>query len=237
MLMKQLLLVFLFLVLVGTVDAQSVKLLIVTGGHEYDSLEFFQMFDQMKGVEYEHFIQPEANRNIANGKADDFDLLVFYDMWQQISDSEKQAYLNLTLKGKPMLFLHHSIVSYQNWPQFEQIVGGRYVLEAPGVDEEDISSYEHDVWEYCSVENYTPVTAGFRELRFFDEIYENVRISVDVVPLLRIRHPKSMEYLAWENRFQNSKILYIQPGHDKRTFLEADYQKLLFQAIKYLTQK
>ena len=87
-----------------------------------------------KGVEYEHFIQPEANRNIANGKADDFDLLVFYDMWQQISDSEKQAYLNLTLKGKPMLFLHHSIVSYQNWPQFEQIVGGRYVLEAPGVD-------------------------------------------------------------------------------------------------------
>jgi len=71
-------------------------------------------------------------------------------------------------------------------------------------------------------------------LRFFDEVYGNVWVSEDVLPLLRTRHPKSMEFIAWENRCSASKIVYIQPGHDRRTFVEEDYRKLLQQAIHYL---
>lgn len=235
--MKQVVLI-LFLVALSTFAwSQPIRIMLVTGGHEYDSLEFFQMFDEMEGLEYEHFVQPKANKKIAEDLATDFDLIVFYDMWQEINDAEKLAYLKMGEQGKPLLFLHHSLVSYQNWTEFEKIVGGKYVEKAKGISEEDLSTYEHDVWEYCTVENYTPVTVGFRELRFFDEIYGNVRISDEVFPLLRIRHPKSMEYVAWENRYRNSRILYIQPGHDKRTYQEADYRKLLLQAIHYLAKR
>ena len=216
--------------------SQTIQVMIVTGGHDYDSLEFFQMFDKMDDLEYEHFIQPEANREIAKNQAKDFDVIVFYDMWQNITPEEESAYLKMIEEGKPLLFLHHSLVSYQKWPEFEKIIGGKYVEKARGIPDEDVSSFEHDVWEYCSVENYTPVTVGLRNLRFFDEIYINVRITDDVFPLLRISHPKSMKYLAWENRYNNSRILYIQPGHDKRTFQEPDYQKLLHQSILYLSQ-
>ena len=228
----------LFLVLFGyQLSAEPVKVMLVTGGHAFDTVQFFQMFDEMKDVEYEHFEQPLANNKIARGEAGNFDVIVFYDMWKEISPDERLAYINLTQKGKPMLFLHHSLASYQNWPEFEEIVGGKYVEGGKNVDEELLSTYEHDVWVYISVENYTPVTNGFKELRFFDEVYGNVRISEDVKPLLRTRHPKSMEYVAWENKYQNSAILYIQPGHDKRTYIEKDYQKLLFQAIRYLAKK
>lgn len=222
----------LFLCFIG--HAQPVKVMLVTGGHSFDTIPFFEMFDAIEGIEYMHFEQPKANAALAKGAAKDFDVLVFYDMWKTISDDEKRAYIELTKQGKPFLFLHHSIVSYQNWAEFEKIIGGKYIEKGPGVTDEERSTYEHDVWVYSKVENYTPVTVGFTELRFFDEVYGNVRVSENVLPLLKTRHPQSMEIIAWENRYNRSRILYIQPGHDQRTYVEQDYRKLLWQAIRYL---
>ena len=208
--------------------------MLVTGGHAFDTVQFFQMFDAMDGIEYDHFEQPQANKLLVKDMAKDYDVLVFYDMWKDISNAEKSAYIKLTKQGMPLLFLHHSLASYQNWPEFEKIIGGKYVEKAKGVPEEECSTFEHDVWVYCTVENYTPVTAGFKELRFFDEVYGNVRISDKVKPLLRTRHPKSSDFVAWENKYNKSSIIYLQSGHDKRTYESADYRKLVYQAINYL---
>lgn len=235
--MKQINLLFILLISVIILQAQPIKIMVVTGGHSYDTLQFFEMFDALKGIEYEHFQQPKANQKLVKDLAEDFDVLVFYDMWKGISEAEKSAYLKLSQQGKPFLFLHHSIASYQDWPEFEKILGGKYVEKGRGVPVEEQSNYEHDVWVYTKVENITPVTRGFSEPRFFDEVYGNVRISEDVLPLLKTRHPKSMEIVAWENKYNNSKILYLQPGHDYRTYQNEEYRKLLFQSIKYLAGK
>jgi len=218
-------------------QAQPIKIMVVTGGHAYDTLQFFEMFDALRGIEYEHFQQPKANLKLVKDNAEDFDVLVFYDMWKSISDAEKSAYLKLTQEGKPFLFLHHSIASYQDWPEFEKILGGKYVEKGRGVPVEEQSNYEHDVWVYTKVENVTPITRGLSEPRFFDEVYGNVRISEDVFPLLKTRHPKSMEIVAWENKYNNSKIIYLQPGHDYRTYQNEEYRKLLLQSIKFLAGK
>ncbi len=232
--MKRNLFLTLFLLPAFLIHAQTIKVMLITGGHDFDTLEFFDLFDAMENVEYDHFEQPKANAELLKNKAEGYDVLVFYDMWKTISEPEKNAYIELTRKGKPFLFLHHSIVSYQDWPEFEEIIGGKYFEKNKDVPEELHSTFEHDVWVYSKVEKYTPVTKGFTELRFFDEVYGNVRVSDQVIPLLKTRHPKSMETVAWENRYNASKILYIQAGHDKRTFVEPDYGKLLWQAIQYL---
>jgi len=232
--MKRHLLVFFFLISGFIVNAQAVKIMLVTGGHSFDTLQFFELFDALENVEYEHFQQPEANAKLVKDLASSFDVLVFYDMWKTISKAEKDAYKKLTEQGMPFLFLHHSLASYQNWLEFEKIIGGKYFEKGRKVPEELWSTYEHDVWVYSKVETYTPVTKGLRDLRFFDEVYGNVRISDDVIPLLKTRHPKSMEIIAWENRYNKSKIVYLQPGHDRRTYSEPDYKKLILQAINYL---
>ncbi len=234
--MKQIVLVLSFLFFGYLLSAQPVKIMLITGGHSFDEVEFFEMFDGMEGIDYENFEQPKANIKLEKDLAEDFDVLVFYDMWKTITESQKDAYLKLTEQGKPFLFLHHSIVSYQKWPEFEKIVGGKYFVKNDNVPQELFSNFEHDVWVYSKVETYTPVTKGFRELRFFDEVYGNVRVSDNVIPLLKTRHPKSMEVIAWENKYNESKIVYIQPGHDKRAFEDPDYQKLLLQAIQYLVK-
>ena len=235
--MRQIWLLTTFLFFILFTQAQPIKIMLVTGGHSYDTIQFFDMFDDLEGIEYQHFQQPKANQKLVKDLAEDFDVLVFYDMWNGISEAEKSAWLKLTQQGKPLLFLHHSIASYQDWPEFEKILGGKYVEKGRDVPVEEQSNYEHDVWVYSKVENYTPVTVGFTEPRFFDEVYGNVRISDDVIPLLRTRHPKSMEYIAWQHKYNKSQVVYIQPGHDYRTFQNEEYRKLLLQAIKFLAGK
>lgn len=231
---KNLLFVLLFIPFLSLGQSQAIKIMLVTGGHAFDTLQFFQLFDSFEEIEYDHFEQPQANNELAKGIGNDYDVLVFYDMWKNISPEEKAAYISLTKKGQSFLFLHHSLVSYQNWSAFEKIVGGKYVQENKRVPEEDWSDYEHDVWIYAEVERITPVTSGLKQLRFFDEAYDNVRISEEVKPLLSTKHPKSMEYIAWENRFNQSTIIYLQSGHDRRTYEDSGFRKLLKQSIYYL---
>ena len=232
--MKRIGFLFFFLFSIHFLNAQTINIMVVTGGHAYDTLQFFEMFDALPGISYQHFQQPKANNKLVKDLGEDYDVIVFYDMWKSISEMEKSAYLRLTQQGKPLLFLHHSIASYQDWPEFEKILGGKYVEAARGVPKEEQSNYEHDVWVYSKVENYTAVTVGLKEPRFFDEVYGNVRVSEDVIPLLRTRHPKSMEFVAWQHKYNNSQVVYIQPGHDYRTFENEEYRKLLLQAIKFL---
>ncbi len=232
--MKRILPGLFFLFFFVSVQSQPVKIMLVTGGHAFDTIQFFDMFDALPGIEYKHFQQPKANQELVRNSAEDFDVVVFYDMWKTISEAEKSAYFRLAEKGKPFLFLHHSIASYQDWPEFEKLLGGKYVEAARGVSKEEQSNYEHDVWIYSKVEKYTAVTAGLKEPRFFDEVYGNVRISEDIIPLLKTRHPKSMETIAWQHKYNNSQVVYIQPGHDYRTYANEEYRKLLEQAIKFL---
>jgi type 1 glutamine amidotransferase len=220
--------------IIFTLHAQPVKIMLVTGGHSYDTIQFFQLFDALDGIEYTHFAQPEANQAIAGGVAEKFDVLVFYDMWKEISEAEKAAYIDLTQKGKPMLFLHHALVSYQDWPQFEKLIGGKYIEKRRGIPENELSTYEHDVWVYIQPVGNHPATQGFSGLRFFDEVYGNFRISEDVVPVLTTNHPQSERIVGWENRFNKSRIIYLQPGHDSRTYETDEYRRLLLQSVKYL---
>jgi uncharacterized protein len=237
--MKRVFLLFQIIIISLLAKAQSVEpinIMLVTGGHAFDTVQFFQMFDSLDKINYTHFAQPKANQAIANGEAEKFDVLVFYDMWQNISEREKNAYLKLTKEGKPFLFLHHSLVSYQNWPTFEKMLGGKYVEKSPDVPAEEQSTYEHDVWVYIRTAQNHPATKGFGDLGFFDEVYGNFHVSDDVIPLLKTTHPKSTPLIGWENTFNSSKIMYLQPGHDYRTFETEDYRKLLTKAIQYLAQ-
>lgn len=226
------------LLLLGILNAQPVKILLVTGGHSYDTLHFFNLFDSLEGIEYEHILQPEANRKLLAGAVDEFEVLLFYDMWKEISEPEKEAYLELTKSGKPFLFMHHALVSYQKWPEFEKLLGGRYVDRSPDVPVEMQSTYRHDVWVNVQVvDTEHPVTKGFQDFRLFDEVYGNYRVSSGVIPLLKTDHPESTPVIAWENRYNNSTIIYLQSGHDNNAYASEEFRQLIINAIKYLAKR
>jgi len=87
--MKRILPGIIFLFIFSVIQAQPVKIMLVTGGHGFDTLQFFDMFDALPGIEYEHFQQPKANQKLVKDLAKNFDLFVVYEMLKSILESEK----------------------------------------------------------------------------------------------------------------------------------------------------
>ena len=96
------------------VDSQ-VDLLVVTGGHAYDTAAFIQMFEALPGVSFEMALKPIAFEMLAAGR--EFDVIAFYDMWKEpITEKEKNTFLNEFEKGTGMVFMHHCLASHPDWP-------------------------------------------------------------------------------------------------------------------------
>lgn len=72
--MKQVFLLGALAVLCHSLNAQSAKVMLITGGHAFDTIPFFQLFNTLEGVDVQHFGQPEANQAIFTGKAGEFDI-------------------------------------------------------------------------------------------------------------------------------------------------------------------
>jgi len=230
-------LLFLCTLLLTGINASGneLKILIITGGHDFDRESFFQMFDSFNNLTYSELIHPEALVKLGAMDPSSFDAVVFYDMPKTITDEEKKSYIRLLSEGKGLLFLHHSICSFQDWPEFKSIVGGKY-WEKKKNDKFGASSYTHDIDFYVQIIHKShPVTKRVKDFIIHDEVYGNLEVIPEVFPLLSTDHPKSNILIGWTLKKGNSKIVYIQPGHDKNSYNNTGYRTLIKQAIIYIT--
>ncbi len=235
-------LTFLLLVIAVTGDIQftfaqqkKIKVLIISGGHGFKHKPFYEVFNSIPSITYDSLVQPLANVMIASPEINRYDVLVFYDMVESITPEQQEAYINLLKKGTSMIFLHHSLVSYQKWPEFVKIVGGQYHTDPVVVNGDTLNaSYDHDINIPVKVEDRNhPVTKGISDFEIVDEVYGGAEIMPQVKPLLSTTHPKSMRYVAWINHYGNSDVIYIQLGHGPSGYTNPNYRKLIQQAIEW----
>ena len=219
------------------VSASKLRIIIVTGGHDFDREPFFQMFDSFSNMTWVEYVHPEAVAKLGSVDLTTFDAVVFYDMPKTITEEGKLAYYRLLKAGKGLLFLHHSICAYQDWSEYESIVGGKY-FEKKKNDKFGASSYQHDVDFYVQIVHAThPVVKGIDEFVLTDEVYGNLEVLPEIYPLLSTDHPKSNILIGWTLTKDKSKIVYIQPGHDKKSWENEDYRRLIKQAIQFVAKK
>ena len=218
---------------------KKIRVLIISGGHEFEHKPFYDVFSSIPSITYDTLVQPQANALISSPEVNRYDVLVFYDMFDLISPAQQEAYISLLKKGASMIFLHHALVSYQNWPEFIKIVGGQYHTHSVVVDGDTLkASYDHDVNIPVKVEDKKhPVTRGISDFEIVDEVYGDVEISQRVKPLLSTTHPKSMRYLAWINHYGNSDVIYIQLGHGPSGYSNPNFGKLIQQAIEWSAKR
>jgi type 1 glutamine amidotransferase len=213
------------------------RILLITGGHDFDTTEFFNLIESLSEFTIDTMSQPKANHFIASGGALKYDALIFYDMWQSINDEEKKAYINLTDHGKGFLFLHHSLVSYQEWDEFSVMRGGKYVIANPPDSLID-SNYRHDIDLYINIQDTSNrITPGMKDFIIHDEGYSNIIVNDDVVPLLKTSHKDCSELVAWTKKYHNSEIVYLMGGHDRLAYKNENYKNLIRNSLNYLTEK
>ena len=133
-----------------------------------------------------------------------------------------------------MVFMHHSLASHPEWPEYVQLIGGKYNLPNHTADTSLRSDYKHDiVLQVRVVDKSHPVTEGLQDFEILDEGYSNTLQLPGVHYLLETSHPDCDRYIAWTHSVRNSEVVYLMGGHDKHAYENPSFRKLLLNAINY----
>jgi type 1 glutamine amidotransferase len=214
------------------------NILIVTGGHDFDREPFFKLFKSFGDVTFEERVHPLGENALSPAWCKPFDVLLFYDMNQTLSDQQKAAFVQTLNKGTGVIFMHHALAGYQEWPEYEKILGGKYYLKTEEKEGRTIaaSTYRHDVDVPVTIVDAShPVTKGMSSFVIHDEVYGGYTHLSTVHVLLKTDHPESSPALAWTNVYAKSRIVYLQLGHDRHSYENPNLRQLLRQAIEWVS--
>jgi type 1 glutamine amidotransferase len=176
----------------STDTTNTIDVLVVTGGHPFESEPFFAVFDALDGITWAAAEQPATGH----------DVVVFYDMpglrftggdppvdLVEPTAAQREVFEDLCAAGCGLVFLHHAIASWPAWEGFAELVGGRFHYQPSslrGVPYPD-SGYRFDVTHSVEVlAPEHPVCAGLgQRFTLTDELYCCPILDDSVTPLMR----------------------------------------------------
>ena len=220
--------------------AGKIRVLVVTGGHEFEKESFFKVFKDNPDISCKMVEHPNAHALLTAEAAKDWDVLVMYDFNQQIS-AEAQANFVARLKdGKGLVVLHHAIAAYPAWPEYWDIVGAHYYLEPTNIAgvAKARSAWKHGVdFRIHIADPEHPVTRGLHDFAIHDETYKGFDVSADCHPLLTTDEPESNHVIGWAKTYKGARVVYIESGHDHSAYENPNYQQFVRQAIQWVAPK
>jgi uncharacterized protein len=251
------------------------EILLITKGHPFQRDAFFKIFDALPGVRWTHVEQPAAQVFFDPELASRYDAFVLYDMpginfrndgapdFLEPPAALARNMTNLLVQGFGLVFLHHAIAAWPAWPEYAEIVGGRFMYlpgELRGKRRMD-SGYRQGVAHRVEVVADHPITHGIpRSFEITDELYLYEVFEDSVVPLLRSdyafvrdnfyssakvvregkmfsnqgwEHPPGSNLVGWVKHHANSPIVYLQCGDDPQSYDNPHYRSLLGNAIDW----
>ena len=259
----------------GIIDYHSpLNILISVKGHPYERDAFAAVFESLEGIRHTFVEQPASQAFMNPEAAAPYDALVFYDMpgidfstqppgFVAPPEDLKKGFMDLLSEGKGMVFLHHAIAGWPLWPEYGEVMGGRFFYSSSECRGKTVldSGYRHDVAHSVRVlDGDHPITAGLGDtLDLTDELYLYEVFEDDVTPLLESDytfdrehfysahhavtgkmfcnedwpHPNGSGLVGWSKVCRQSRIAYLQPGDGPTTFASEDYRHLLENAIRW----
>jgi hypothetical protein len=237
----------LFLILTATFALSAanpstpIRILVITGGHSYKVEQFNQMLSSLgPSITYQVAELPGAYDMFLPENRSKYDVLVFYHMWQKITDEQAKVFADCIKQGKPVVALHHSICAFDDWPEYWNIIGGKYFHKETTFKGKVYQpcSYIHDLNFNVKVASTKhPVTKGISDFPVFDETYKGYYVEEGVTTLLTTDEPSSTPQIGWAKKYGKSRIVVLQSGHDTPTFENPNFRTLLKQAIVWVNKK
>ena len=220
--------------------AEKIRVLFMSGGHDYQTNQLHQMFKDNPDIAFEAFVHPRALAQLAPAAAKNYDVLVLYDLWQKITEENQADFINFLKAGKGLLVLHHAIAAYPAWPEYWNIIGAHYYLAATNVHgmPKARSAWKEGVDFRLHIPNPShPVTRGIADFDIHDETYKLFDVARECQPLVTTDEPLSNPVTAWAKTYKGARVVYIQSGHDHSAYENPSYQQMLRQAIRWTARK
>jgi len=235
--------------------AKKARVLLLTGGHDFEEKPFLALFDANADISYKHVAEkvggeafsPDAGGDraviqqpTANQRRDistfPYDVIVLYNHARKLTAAQQQNFLSLLEKGVGLVVLHHAIAAYDGWREFEKIVGGRYYLSA--VDEGGVkhpaSNYKHDVDFTVHIQDTDhPITRGLKDFKIHDETYIGCSFDPKIHVLLTTDERTSDKTIGWTHSYAKARVAYLMGGHDHVAYANESFRALVARAIRW----
>jgi type 1 glutamine amidotransferase len=209
----------------------QLRLLVVTGGHDYPT-SFYTVFEQ-DGLTWDHAVSnEEAFKKDLRGR---YEALVLYDASATISPNAQTHFREFVESGGGLVVLHHAIISYQDSDWFRDLVGGRYFLSPQSGHQP--STYLHDVDMNVRAVTPHPITRGVTITRIHDETYKGMWIAPTSTVLLATDNETSDGPLVWVSAYRPARVVYIQLGHGTEAHRDAGYRALVRNALLWVARR
>jgi len=151
-----------------------------------------------------------------------------------IDDEQKKELLAYVRdEGKGFVAAHTALTAFDNWPEFGELLGGRYdghPWHAPGTVINDGADF--------------PVTRHFPPtFTISDEFYQARAVSPNARVLLRLDVAKMPPHnelrnkdfpLAWAKTYGKGRVFYSSFAHDAATWDNRDIALMYLEAIKWV---
>lgn len=223
---------------VSNPPSNPIRILVITGGHDYKVVQFNQMLASLgENIQYQIAELPAAYEMFLPENRSKYDVLVFYHMWQKITEEQAMLLAECIRQGKPLVALHHSICAYDDWPEYFNIIGGKYFHKLTTVKGKvyPACTYIHDLhFKVSIVDSNNPVTKGLTDFEIFDETYKGFYVEDGVTLLLTTDEPSSNHVIGWSKNYGKARVVTLQSGHDVPTFENPNFRKLLNQSIEWV---
>ncbi len=140
------------------------------------------------------------------------------------SDAQVVALVEWVRNGGGLLAAHAATVAGQSSPALRALMGGAFVTHPPAFAFTVYPLYrEH------------PITAGIEAFTVHDELYVqeyNADVEVHAVTVDRgVAYP-----MVWSRSEGRGRVVHVAPGHGPEVWSLKPYQRLMQQALDWLTQ-
>jgi len=221
----------------GQGDPNALKVAVVTGGHEFDVINFHRLFRRMPGIDaypqhIEHFASsPEEIR-------DAYDVVLFYGMGRggepagegaRYEGNPKAALQRIVDRGQGVVILHHALLAWEEWEYWNQLIGfdNRSFAYKEGLD-----------LTIAIADDAHPVTEGLSDFDILDEGYDlHGEHDGEGAVLLTTEHKGVMPEVAWARQQGKCRIFCLALGHDNEAWTNDSFQEILRRGIAWSAGK
>jgi type 1 glutamine amidotransferase len=129
--------------------------------------------------------------------------------------------------GRSLLVMHVASTLFVDSPEWETIVGGRWVR---GVT-------MHPDWGDVRVtvdRAAHPITTGVRDFVVQDEGYARLRVSEDVVVLAHHEYEGERHPLLWATTHKHARVVFDALGHDARSYDSTGHAEVVARSARWL---
>ena len=151
-----------------------------------------------------------------------------------IDDQQKQDLLSFVRGGKGFVAAHVALTAFEGWPEFGELLGGRY----------DGHPWNHAAGTIVNEGTDFPATRHLPpSFAFSDEFYQPkgfsranarvlLRLDVSKMPANNDVHVQDLP-LAWAKTYGKGRVFYSSLGHDAAVWDNRDVAQMYFEAIKW----